>query len=251
MLRPSHYSPAFRRRGVVTILAAVVLVILIGVVAITVDGGLLQDNRRRAQAAADASALAAANVLFKNYASLTTSSPDPGGAAVAAATQAAADNGFPVSSSTAVTVNVPPKSGPFTGKLGYAEVLITYQQPRYFSTIWGSSTIPVKARAVGWGYWGGTGNGVIVLDPTAKNALDASGTGSVKVTGGAKFIVDSNHSEAARVTGGGSMTAAGFNIVGGYTGPLDGPVANWEPSRCRSVGLPASSHQARPRHNDY
>src|SRR6185369_11218739 len=126
-----------------------------------------------------------------------------------------------------VDVRIPPTTGPFTGRIGYAEVVITYKQPRYFSTIWGTSATPIVARAVAYGFWGGTGDGCIVLDPTVKDALDSSGSGSTIITGGGRFIVDSNNSEAARVTGGGKLAAAGFQITGknpGYVGPLTGSV---------------------------
>src|SRR5207249_4277407 len=64
-----------------------------------------------------------------------------------------------------------------------------------------------------------------VLDPTQQNALDASGTGSVRVTGGANVIVDSNDpASASRATGGGNLTAPEFDIVGGANGTFNGTV---------------------------
>src|SRR5207253_9223058 len=114
------------------------LIGLVGVAAIALDGGLLQDNKRRVQNAADAAAIAAANVLFKNYPNLTTSNYDPGSAAATAAKQASSDNGYAHDgTTTTVVVNIPPTSGPFTSTIGYAEVIVTYHQPRYFSSIWG------------------------------------------------------------------------------------------------------------------
>jgi hypothetical protein len=199
---------------------------LLGAVAIALDGGLLQDNKRRVQGATDAAAIAAANKIFANYPTIiATSIADPSNKAADAARTSASDNGFPNNGTdTTVIVNIPPTSGPFARLLGYAEVIITYNQPRYFSRIWGSSATPVVARAVAKGYWGGTGNGVIVLDPSAKDALDASGTGSVTVTGGAAMIVDSSNYEAGRQTGGGSLTASRFDVNGGTTGSFNGPV---------------------------
>jgi Flp pilus assembly protein TadG len=213
------------RYGIVAVLVAVTISLLLGIAAIALDGGLLQDNKRRVQNATDAAALAAANTLFTNSASISSITPDPGSRAAAAARQSASDNGFPNNATnTTVVVNIPPKSGPFANQLKYVEVIITYQQPRYFSTVWGSTTLPVAARAVARGYWGGTGDGVIVLDPTAKDSLDSSGTGSVTVTGGAAMIVDSNSYEAARQTGGGSLTAPNFEVTGGTTGTFTGHV---------------------------
>jgi hypothetical protein len=204
---------------------AISLLALLGIVAIALDGGVLQDSKRRVQGAADAAALAAATLFYENYTKLTVSTPDPGGQAAAAAQQRATDNGFPNNGTTnTVVVNIPPVSGPFTGQIDYAEVIITYKQPRYFSAIWGSTPLPVVARAVARGAWKGSGDGVIVLDPTVKSALNASGGGTVGVTGGANFIVDSNNGGAGSVTGGGSITANDFEITGGTVGPFNGTV---------------------------
>src|SRR5262245_13031661 len=220
-----------RRRGAVAILVALLLTGLLGVLAIALEGGLMADNRRRAQAAADAAALAAATMLYENYPAIEASNflnYDPNGAANTAALASAATNGFSNDGTTStVTVNIPPKSGPFTGKVSYVEVYITYNQPRYFSALWGSTSTPITVRAVGRGYYGASGTGILILDPTLKDSLDASGTGAVTVTGGANVIVDSNNAEAARATGGGGLTATQFMITGqnpGYTGALTGGI---------------------------
>src|SRR5205823_495076 len=102
---------------------------------------LMLDHRRRVQGAADASALAAATSLFLNYPTIQAHSyltPDPGSAGKTAALASAATNGFANDGTdSSVTVNIPPATGPFAGKTGYAEVIVTYYQPRYFSAIWG------------------------------------------------------------------------------------------------------------------
>src|SRR5262249_2139347 len=124
-----------------------------------------------------------------------------------------------------VTVNIPPASGPFTGMVGHVEVIITYNQPRNFSSIWGTTRVPVVARAVARGRWTASKDGIIVLDPWAQNALDDNGTGTVTVTGGARVIVDSaDPYSAGRVTGGGSFTATEFDITGGANGSFNGTV---------------------------
>src|SRR5260221_3256795 len=157
--------------------------------------------------------------------SITDATPDRGKRSAAAAVQSISDNGFPLNHTnpianlnaapqdTVVVVNIPPKSGPFTGKLGYVEVIVTYTQPRYFSTIWGSTGTDIVARAVAKGYWGGTGAGVIVLDPTAKEALSSTGGASGIVTGGAAIIVDSNNIDAASDSGSGGFTSTTFQIT--------------------------------------
>jgi len=217
-----------RRNGVVVVMVAVLLVAILGVVGAALDGGLLRDNYRKVQGASDAAALAAANQLFVNYPAIVDSNftiYDPDGSAEAAALALAAVNGFPNNGAgSAVAVHIPPQSGPFTGRAGYAEAIVTYYQARTFSRIWGAADIPVTARAVARGRWGGSGMGIVVLDPSAKSSLNASGTGTVTVTGGASTVVDSNNSEAAVVAGGGGISAAAFEITGGYSGALNGNV---------------------------
>jgi hypothetical protein len=209
----------------VAVLVAVSLVALVGIAALALDGGLLMDNRRRVQAAADAAALAAASELFTNFPAIAAGNADPGGKAASSALSVASSNGYANDGTTSVvTVNIPPKSGPFTGKLQYAEVIITYNQPRYFATVWGTQKTPVVARAVARGFWGPTGDGIIVLDPTAPDALNSTGNGSVTVTGGAALIVDSNALSAARVTNNGSVTAPEIDITGGANGMFNGTV---------------------------
>src|SRR5262245_26966471 len=109
-----------KRRGIVAVLVAVSLVMLVGIVAVAIDGGLVFDNSRRVYAAADAAALAAAEDLFLRW--QTGKGVDTGGTAKAAALAVAAANGFANDGTTnTVTVNIPPASGPKTGKAGYAE----------------------------------------------------------------------------------------------------------------------------------
>ena len=51
----------------------------------------------------------------------------------------ASANGYANDGTTStVTVNIPPKSGPSTGKAGYAEVIVECYQNRFFSSIWGT-----------------------------------------------------------------------------------------------------------------
>jgi hypothetical protein len=227
-------NPLARRRGIVAVIVAVLLVVLVGVAAIAVDGGLMQDNRRRVQGASDAAALAAAQQLFVNYPAIVKSgylTADPGGAAATAAQASATANGYANNGTTAtVVVNVPPASGPFKGTVGYAEVIITYNQPRHFSAIWGSTTLPVVARAVARGRWAGSGNGIIVLDPSVKDALNITGNSSLTVVGGAKVIVDSSDpASAADVGGGGGATASEFDVTGGTSGTFNGAVVTGTP----------------------
>jgi hypothetical protein len=127
-------------------------------------------------------------------------------------------------------VNIPPAIGPFANKFGYVEVIIVYNQPRYFSTIWGSDSIPVTARAVAVGRWVGSKVGILVLDPTVKDAFITTGGGSVTVTGSAAVLVNSNNpASAADASGGGSPTASSFYVTGGVNGNFNGTVVTGYP----------------------
>src|SRR5262245_22519985 len=207
MLYRSHNQ---RRRGQVVILVAVCLVVLLSVVAITLDGGILPDDKRRVQAGADAAALAGASQLFFNVESVSVLNPDPGNASLNAALANAAANGFDNDGKTnTVTVNIPPKSGPFTNVLGYVEVIIQYNQKRTFSNIFGSGALPVIARAVARGRWAPDNNGILVLAPTGYGAFNATGNGTMTLTG-ASLIVDSADAGGAVSTGGANVSAPNF-----------------------------------------
>jgi hypothetical protein len=215
-----------RRRGQVVLLVAFSLVVLLGVVAIALDGGLLLDNRKRVQAGSDAAALAGAAELFSNVESVSVVAPDPGGSARAAALANASANGFNNDGVTnTVTVNIPPQSGPFTGLLGYVEVIITYKQPRGFSAIFGSGDLPVVARAVARGRWAPDNNGILVLAPTGSGTFNAVGNGTMNLIG-ASLIVDSTDPTGGVLTGGATASAPNFDFSGipGYSGNFSGMI---------------------------
>lgn len=223
------YSTQARRprRGTVAVLVAVCLTLLMSLVALAVDGGMLFTDRRQAQATADAAALAAATVLYANYP--VYQGVDQDGSAAQTAFAIAAENGYTNDGThSTVTVNIPPASGIYAGLASYAEVIVTYYQPRSFSTIFGSSqALPVQARAVGRGAWVAPNAGVIVLDYSGKGTLNTQGNGAFTEVG-APVIVNSNNTSAAIDTGNGIMIAPEFDITGGYAlsggGTLQGTV---------------------------
>jgi Flp pilus assembly protein TadG len=214
MLYHPRILPRTPRRGVIAVLVAVSLLAILGVVALVLDGGVLMAERRHAQEVADAAALAAACDLYANYS--TNNGLDPSGTAKASALATAAADGYANDGTTStVTVHIPPTSGDYVGKAGYAEVLVQYNQSRYFSQIYASATIPVTARAVATGASNPYSKAsILVLDSSGKDALNVSGTG---VTGtGGPIIVDSNNSEAANASGSAKVTAPEIDITGNY-----------------------------------
>jgi hypothetical protein len=218
---------------------AACLVLLTAVVAVVVDGGMLLHERRHAQAVADAVALAAADRLYANYG--TDQGTDPHGKAAQAAQDTASANGYTDGDGThTVAVNIPPGSGPYTDSSkypGYAEVIVTANEDRFFSGIFalfgaGNGKLPVKARAVARGQWVASSGGILVLDPTAYGALSSNGNGNVTVKN-ADIIVNSNNSTAAYTNGNAFVsdyngTPGNINITGkspGYSGRFTGNVS--------------------------
>jgi hypothetical protein len=204
-----------RRRGTVAVVVALSVTALFGYVALTSDGGILMADRQRAQSTADAAAMAAASVLYQHYP--RDGGTDSSGAASQAAFDEASNNGYTNDgTNSVVTVNIPPASGTYAGKAGYVEVLVTYNQQRLFSSVFGAGTLPVKARAVARGAWVAPNDGVIVLQYSGKGTLNDQGNGAMTEIG-APVIVNSNDPSAAVDTGNGIMSAPEFDITGSYS----------------------------------
>jgi hypothetical protein len=203
------------RRGAVLLVVGVCLMALLGVAAIALDGGILLTERRHAQATADAAAMAAATDLYKHF--WTNYGDDPDGTAAQSAMTTAAANGYTNDGTTSeVTVNIPPKSGPYEGKRCYVEVLVLYHESRTFSSIFGSGTIPVTGRAVALGSAIAADVGILVLDPDDKGAFNAQGSGVTTVTD-TPIVVNSVHDQGSIAGGGGTVKAPDFFLAGDWT----------------------------------
>ena len=183
---------------------AVALSLLLTALAVTVDLGFLLLERRHAQAAADAAALAAAGDIYTG---------SPGTAAGSATTVAQANY---TGTTPTVTVNIPPSTGAFAGNTGgYVEVIVTWNQPRFFSAILGSGTIPVSARAVARGasVYGGSGSPAILMLGSGTNITDITANGSnasVTVTGTTGSIYLDSTTSPATLNGSGSTVSAPY-----------------------------------------
>jgi hypothetical protein len=202
-----------RRHGAAAAQVAVCLTVLLAVMAVALDGGMLYAERRHAQEVADAAALAAAADLFQHY--WPNAGTDPNGTAVASALSTAAANGYSNDgTSSTVTVNLPPKSGLFVGKAGYVEVLVQGNQSRSFSGLWGSSSLPVTARAVARGFLAPSGVGLLVLGPSG-TTVALKGNATVNIQNGS-VIVDSVGPNVFSFSGNSNntnVTATEFGLV--------------------------------------
>ena len=220
------------RRGNVTCLVTILLVPLMGMLAFCLDGGTLLDKRRRCQTVADLAALAAATDLFTNY--NKNSGKDVSNSAKNSALNNAKANGFDGSTNNTVTVNQNPSTyqgGQWQGQtipVGYVEVLITYNQPRYFSAIWGQGSLKVQARAVARASFTAASPGILILDPSSKGSLSAVGNASIIVKGGGSIVVDSNNAAGGLITGNGNIQASAFYFSGtpGYLNTSGGNFLN-------------------------
>jgi hypothetical protein len=237
---------------------ALCLIPILGVVSLAVDGGMLMSDRRQAQRVADSAALAAAIDLFDRWNS--NAGADASGTAKKSALTTAAANGYSNDGVTSiVTVNIPPSSGTFANQRGYAEVVITYNQSRFFSAIWGSGALKVKARAVARGTYTPANPGILILDPTDNNTLDVTASGNVTVTNGGAIDVDSKSANGgATCTSTGNIVADTINLSDNTynhsnTGTLIGQInynqpptpdplaALPEPSQPQAPNLPSST----------
>ena len=186
-----------------------------GVIAIGLDGGVMMVDRRHAQAVADSAAYAAACVLYQRY--NNEKGLDPQYKARDAARAIALGNGFDHNAEDIdVSVNIPPTSGTHQGMSGFAEVVVARTRPRCFSAIWGRGSLSIQARSVARGYIKSTSApSVIVLDPSASNALIVAGSGRLIAQGDVQ--VNSSSSKAVNANNTGHVDAPNINIVGGYT----------------------------------
>lgn len=202
-------SASSDRRGAIVPLVAIMLVAILGLAALSVDAGNLYRERRNTQTAADAAADAAGLELLSKFASFE--GVDRDGAARAAALSIAAAHGYQEKD---VTVNMPPLSGAFLGKRGYAEVIVTTRPARFFSSIFGNSEQVVRSRAVGAGAMIATNVSVLILDPKAKNSLKLKGKTSTIEVGG-DIIVNSNNKRAVQVDKKAQIKAEHVMVTGG------------------------------------
>ena len=127
-------------RGQVLPLFALALVGLAGMTALSVDVGYWRYQQRLEQSAADAGAMAGAIQVAYGASSSTITS---------AAQNDAQTNGFANSGTTTVAVHNPPLTGPNAGNTAAVEVIVTKQQPLFFSgVVTGGSFQNITARAV-------------------------------------------------------------------------------------------------------
>ena len=121
-------------------LTALGLVLLMLVAGLGVDVGFLRYKKQQMQKAADAAALAAAATLAYDPAHY-----------IDAGIHDATANGFTNGQNgIVVTVISPPQTNgdPFQGQANYVEAIVSQAQPTFFMRLTGTSSVPVRSRAV-------------------------------------------------------------------------------------------------------
>ncbi len=190
-------------RGYVLITMMAGMVFLLSAVGLAIDTGYLQLVKIRMQTAADAAALGGVNEGKQN-----------GGGIEDAARADAAANGFlNGAGNVTVAVNHPPSSGYYTSDSAAVEVVIVKQVQPLFLSVLGFGSMPVRARAVA--RLGAGTDCIYILDPSASQAMTASGGADVHASCG--IMIDSSSSSALKISGGADISASSVSIVGNYS----------------------------------
>jgi Flp pilus assembly protein TadG len=191
--------------GQMLILVALNMALLLAFLALAIDVGLLFHAKRQMQVAADAAAVAGA--LDYKYNASVTSAQTAGKAASSANGVTNGTNG------AVVTINVPPKSGPYTGTTGFVEAIVSQPSTTFFMSLSKLSSVTVAARAV---VGGGAISGCVWT--LARSGTDISLTGSGALSApNCSIYDDSSSSNALTLTGSGSITGKAIGIAGGYS----------------------------------
>jgi Flp pilus assembly protein TadG len=195
--------------GNYAIILALTLPMLVGTLGLGTEVGLWYKKHRNLQGAADASAISAA-VAYVNgqtqIAQLTLQ-----------ADAVAASFGYVVDKNgVTITVNRPPKSGAYMTTPTAIEAIVQEPQPRLFSALFGSDLVPIVARSVALGGYGGPGC-VLSLSPTGKSAINSVGTTSIDLKA-CSLYDNSSDATALNLSGGGRITAMSVGVVGGISG---------------------------------
>lgn len=211
------------RRGTILILTSIGLIAMVGMLLLVMQSGIMMDSRRRAQNATDAAALAAAQALVRQQSNSQ---------ATADANQFISDhNGL---SGAAVTVSMPPVSGPYAGRMGYCETKVRLPSSSGLFSMFSGLTAPsVHARAVAGYRSVSAAEMVIALDKRATPGLNCVGNGQLRIDGGcitnsqgwgvdeSGVAVSGNvNGYAGNVGSNGSFSGRSFRICGGVNNPM-------------------------------
>lgn len=191
-------------RGSIVIIAGMAFPLLVGAMALGTEAGFWYLSQRKLQQTADLVAYAAVVQLRSGRV---------GTQMVAAAQDIADRNGLQASTDT-LTINNPPLSGSYTGSGKAVEVIIVRSQKRYFTLIYSSDPVEIRARAVAE-YIQGSNACLLSLDPTAGGSVTVAGSSEV-IFEGCDVATNSNDDQAFQMSGGSVQLSTGcVHSVGG------------------------------------
>lgn len=160
------------RRGSVAVIAAILFPVIVGGLGLGIETGYWYFTQRKLQHAADVSAHAA---------SARNRAGDSITAIRSAALNIATASGFPPSRGV-ITVNSPPLTGGFAGDKDGVEVVLAETRTRWFTSIFATGQITIRARAVSR-LNGGAQACILALSNTAPGAITVSGSTAITLTG--------------------------------------------------------------------
>ena len=190
------------RRGNIAIVTALTAPVLVGFCGLGAETGFDYFRQRDLQGAADIAAYDGAMVL-ENSATLD--------AITTASTSGASSNGWHSAAGT-ITVHNPPQSGSNQNS-NSVEVLLTENEPRFFTALFVSGTVPISVRAVGK-YTPSSSACMLALDRHAQNAMQFWGNTNATFVG-CQTVSDSDASNALSVGGSADVHVPCAETVGG------------------------------------
>lgn len=212
-----------KQRGMASIWVILALPVIIAFLGLSIDVGFMVWSGQKLQDGADAAALAGARALRDGVMQARTAAVNIG-----AANDVAGD---------AIQLNSNPGNSPngdviigrfdrtsrtFTTTFNNVNAVRVQarrtssagggQLPLFFGQIFGINSVDLQRTAVAM-VEGGPGAGVLVLNETARDALEFTGSGTINVQNGAVHV-NSSHSSALRMTGSTTITATDLSVVG-------------------------------------
>ncbi|MDX0891674.1 hypothetical protein GOE07_12220 [Sinorhizobium medicae] len=191
--RSSRWQKPLRRflkaeGGAVAVIAAVAFPVLVGAMGLCAETGYWYLEKRKLQHAADVSAYAAA---------VRHRAGDQQSALEAAARRVAGGSGFSPGDLTLSTASAA------AGGSNNVTVELTETHPRLFSSVFGTGTITIKARAVAQ-VTGGSKACVLALSNSASGAVTVTGSTEVQLSG-CSVVSNSSASDAFLMRNGSAL----------------------------------------------
>ncbi len=218
--RQSHHH---ERRGSVLVVSAVSMMTMISVLLLLLETGVIMDSGRKAQSASDAAAMAAAQSLMRR---------DPQAKAILTGEQFVRE--FNQLGDISIQIDTPPVTGPYAGREGYCEAVVTMQSSYTgFSSFTGANSPDIRARAVAGYDRVSSADMIIALDKEFSPGLNCVGNGRLLIDGGVitnsqGWGIDENgapvdgyiNGYAGNITSNGMFVGKRFDICGGVNDPL-------------------------------